>query len=205
MAFMRYLTVVPLAGLVVVAHLALQKQFEQNGLWSLDSIKVYKNRTLPNTNIPIKLPSTGSETLDNYFAFMTAFFWTSFDPRNVRAHLQGNHLLGTLSSIWIIQLLEAHGTMRTASAGMVFATYFLEVMGELLGIGLFTPIWCIVHLLLTAAPTTKANVKVTKLSASKSNMRALGYALLVGHVVPTLLMLQLDADGDGLSSKQFCK
>ena len=127
MGAIRYLTLVPLAGLVVVAHLALQKQFEQNGLWSLDTIKVYSNRTLPNTKIPIKLPSTGSETLDNYFAFMTEFFWTSFDTRNVRAHLQGNHLLGSLSSIWIIQLLEAHGTTKAASFGIVFATYFLEV------------------------------------------------------------------------------
>ena len=76
-------------------------------------------------------------------------------------------------------------------------------MGELLGIGLFTPIWCIAHLLITSAPSTKADVKVTKLSAPKSNLRALGYALLVGHVAPTLLMLQLEPDGEGLASKQF--
>ncbi|USW55110.1 hypothetical protein Slin15195_G084290 [Septoria linicola] len=203
MGLLRYSAVAVLGGLVVVAHLALQKQFEQNGLWSLDTIKVYKNRTLPNTNIPIRLPSTGSETLDNYFAFMTAFFWTSFDTRNVRAHLQGNHLLGTLSSIWIIQLLEAHGTTKAASVGIVFATYFLEVMGELLGIGLFTPVWAVVHLLATSAPSSKADARVTKLATPKNNLRALGYALLVGHVVPTLLMLQLEPDAEGLASKQL--
>ncbi|KAF2210729.1 hypothetical protein CERZMDRAFT_99338 [Cercospora zeae-maydis SCOH1-5] len=203
MGVLRYTTAAVLAGVVVVAHLALQKQFEQNGLWSLDTILEFKNRTLPNTKIPLKLPSTGLAGLDNYFAFMTSFFWVSFDPRNVRAHVQGNHLLGTLSSIWIIQLLEAHGTTQAASAGIIFATYFLEVMGELLGIGLFTPIWCVVHLLITSTPSAKSDARATKLSAPKSSLRALGYALLVGHVVPTVLMLQLEADGEGIASKQI--
>ncbi|CAK1359922.1 hypothetical protein CB0940_06045 [Cercospora beticola] len=203
MGVLRYGTAAVLAGVVVVAHLALQKQFENNGLWSLDTILVHKNKTLPNTKIPLKLPSTGLAGLDSYFNFMLSFFWVSFDPRNVRAHLQGNHLLGTLSSIWIIQLLEAHGTTKAASAGIIFSTYFLEIMGELLGIGLFTPIWCIVHLLITSAPSTKSDARATKLSAPKSSLRALGYALLVGHVVPTVLMLQLEADGEGVASKQI--
>ena len=172
-------------------------------MWSLDSITVYKNRTLPNTDIPIRLPSTGVEGIDNYFAFMTSFFWMTMDPRNVRAHLQGNHLLGSLSSIWIIQLVEAHGHSKAMSAGIIFATYLLEIMGELLGIGLFTPIWCIVHLLATSAPRTRPDATVTKLPTPKSDLRALGYALLAGHVLPTVLMLELEPDGEGLASKQF--
>jgi hypothetical protein len=134
--------------------------------------------------------------VDNFFAFFVSFFWTTLDPRNVRAHLQGNHLLGTLSSIWLIMLLEAHDAL---SSGTFFVlTYVLEVQGELLGIGLFTPIWGVVHLLMTKTPSPSKTS-----SPPKGHLKALGYALVVGHVVPTLAMMRLQPDGEGVASQQI--
>lgn len=82
-----------------------------------------------------------------------------------------------------------------------FATYLLELMGELVGIGFATPLWCIVHLLVTLTPTRTNATKIV--STSNRDLKALGYALLVGHVVPTILMLRLEPDGEGLASQQI--
>jgi hypothetical protein len=123
---------------------------------------------------------------------MASFFHTSLDPANVRAHVTGNHLLGTLSSIWLLMLTEAHNS----SPGFLFATYFIEFLGELLGIGIFTPIWAIVHLLSTSPPTPSTQ-------KPEANTKSLGYALLVGHVLPTILMLRLPVNGSGFASQQF--
>lgn len=194
MAITRPLAAALLVGVLVTAHFALVKQAEWNGTFNLDSLMTYTNRVLPNTDIPIRIPAAGIEVVDNYFAFMISFFWATLDARNVRAHWQGNHLLGTLTSIWMVMVLEAH---RGKGGTFVFLTYFLEVMGEFLGIGLFTPIWCLVHLGLTTAPKGKLP------AISKGSLRALGWGLLVGHVVPTVLMLRTGPAGEGVASQQI--
>lgn len=89
-------------------------------------------------------------------------------------------------------LAEAHNS----SPGFLFATYAIELLGEFLGIGIFTPIWGIVHLFSTSAPTSVSN-------KPEASTRALGYALVVGHVIPTVLMLRLKADGEGFASQQI--
>lgn len=89
-------------------------------------------------------------------------------------------------------LAEAHNS----SSGFLLATYAIEFLGELLGIGIFTPIWALVHLFSTSAPTSRSKT-------SETNTKALGYALVIGHVVPTVLMLRLKADGEGLANQQF--
>ncbi|CAK4032124.1 hypothetical protein AC579_5715 [Lecanosticta acicola] len=192
MSSSRIIAAIILGGVVITAHLALTKQAEWNGTISLEHLLTYTNRVLPNTSIPMKIPQTGIATLDNYLAFMNSFFYISLDARNVRAHWQGNHLIGTLSSIWIIMLLETHRTDR--SALFTFMTYFLEFMGELLGIGLFTPIWCIVHMFMTSDKNAKRSL---------SSLSPLGFAILFGHVAPTLLMLRTKPDGEGLASQQI--
>ncbi|KAK4505864.1 hypothetical protein PRZ48_003829 [Zasmidium cellare] len=155
MGLLRPITALLLAGIVITAHLALVKQASWNGTFSLDSLLIYTHRILPNTAIPIKLPWTGIPQLDNYFAFMTSFFWTTLDARNVRAHWAGNHLLGTLSSIWLVMLVEA-------------------VDGGFVG-------WTV---------------------KGRGSWRALGWGLVAGHVVPTVLMLRLKPDGEGVASQQ---
>ncbi|GIZ48221.1 hypothetical protein CKM354_001128900 [Cercospora kikuchii] len=201
MSITRYLTAVSLAAVVILAHVTLHKQFEWNGLISPDKIVGHSNRILPNTEIPIKLPETGMEGLDNYCAFIMSFFWVFLDPRNPRAFLEGKFLLSSLSSTWMIMLVEAHAGLSGSSAGFVFATYLLEMGCETIGVGLFTPIWCIVHLLITTAPRSGAEVK--RFSKHKNNVRALGYALLVGHALPTVLMMHLKPDGEGIASQQL--
>lgn len=168
-----------------------EQQSEWNGTINLEHLIANPTTILPNTKIPIKLPSSGFPAVDNYFAFMEAFFSTSLDSRNVRAHVAGNHLLGSLSSIWFIMLAEAHN----ASTGFFLATYILEFLGELLGIGIFTPIWALVHLFATSTPSLRSK-------KPEGNTKALGYALMIGHVVPTVLMLRLKPDGEGLASAQ---
>ncbi|EME50416.1 hypothetical protein DOTSEDRAFT_69071 [Dothistroma septosporum NZE10] len=196
MAYTRPIAVILLAGIVVTAHFSLGKQAENNGTFSIADVFTYTTRTLPNTSISIRLPETGIAAIDNYLAFMVSFFWATLDPRNVRAHLQGHPLLGTLSSIWLLMLIETHRGGR--GAGFVAATYFLEVMGELLGIGLFTGIWCIVHLLSTSNPyTTKST------SHGKTSLTALGYSILLGHIIPTLGMIHFQPHGQGLQSQQL--
>lgn len=192
MTALRILSAILLAGVLILAHITLAKQAEWNGTFSLETLLVYTNRILPETDIPIRIPETGLPGLDNYFAFMTSFFWSSLDPINIRAHLTGNHLIGTLSSLWLIMLAEAHGN---AAKGFLIATYLIETGGELLGIGLFTPIWCIVHLLSTSKPSNVAR--------PGGNLRALGYAIALGHAVPTLLMLRTQPDSEGLESQQL--
>ncbi|KJY00332.1 hypothetical protein TI39_contig336g00063 [Zymoseptoria brevis] len=195
MSAVRPFAIALLAGLVVTAHFALAKQSEWNGTIILENVLANPVKILPGTNIPLSLPRTGLDKLDNFFAFMAAFFHTTLDSRNVRAHWQGNHLLGTLSSIWIMMLSEAHGSTST---GFFFATYFFEVMGELLGIGLFTPIWAITHLLMVRNPTET----VTKPTAAPSgHSKALGYALMIGHVVPSAFLLRTQPDGQGILSQ----
>lgn len=211
----RLISAALLAVVLITAHTALVKvssalksiqyhitsntntnqQSEWNGTVNLENILANPTTVLPNTKIPIKLLSSGSKAVDNYFAFMTAFFSTSLDPRNVRAHVAGNHLLGSLSSIWLLMLAEAHNS----SPGFLTATYAIEMLGEFLGIGIFTPIWAIVHLFSTPAPTTTG----THAKRPEANTKALGYALVLGHVVPTILMLQLKADGEGFASQQI--
>ncbi|EME85969.1 uncharacterized protein MYCFIDRAFT_81928 [Pseudocercospora fijiensis CIRAD86] len=199
MSILRVVSAAILLGLLITAHFALNKQSEWNGTISLPDVITFSNTTLPDTDIPIDLPRTGIDGLDNYFRFMMSFFWSTLDSRNVRAHWQGNHLLGTLTSIWMLMLLEAHRNDR--SAIFTFATYFLEVVGELIGIGIATPLWCIVHLLVTLAPTKTNATKVVGTSAR--DLKALGWALIPGHVVPTILMSQLEPDGEGIASQQF--
>ncbi|KXT17457.1 hypothetical protein AC579_5715 [Pseudocercospora musae] len=199
MTILRIFSAITLLGVLITAHFALSKQSEWNGTVSLPEIVTFSNTTLPDTDIPIDLPRTGLNGLDNYFRFMTSFFWATLDSRNVRAHWQGNHLLGTLTSIWMLMLLEAHRKDR--SGIFTFATYFLEIVGELVGIGSATPLWCIIHLLVTLAPTRANATKV--LSTSGRDLKALGWALLFGHVAPTILMLRLEPDGEGIASQQI--
>ncbi|KXT07155.1 hypothetical protein AC578_2499 [Pseudocercospora eumusae] len=197
MSIIRIISAILLLGVFITAHFALNKQAEWNGTISLLDIVTFS--TLPETDIPIALPRTGIDGVDIYFRFMTSFFWTTLDSRNVRAHWQGNHLLGTLTSIWMLMLMEAHRKDR--SGIFTFVTYFLEVVGELIGIGSATPLWCIVHLLTTLAPTRTNTTKV--LSTSGRDLKALGWALIFGHVVPTILMLRLEPDGEGIASQQI--
>ena len=196
MAYTRPIAIILLAGTVVTAHFSLAKQAEYNGTFSIADVFNYTTRTLPNTSIPIRLPETGIAAVDNYLAFMVSFFWATLDPRNVRAHLQGHPLLGTLSSIWLLMLVETHRSAR--GAGFVGASYFLEVMGELLGIGMSTGVWCIVHLLSTSRPSTR---KYT--NPGKDNLTALGWSILLGHVIPTYGMIHFQPDGQGLQSQQL--
>jgi hypothetical protein len=195
MAAIRALAILLLTGVVVLAHITLAKQAEWNGTVKLDNVLASPTRILPGSDILLSLPSTGIFKVDNYFSFMAAFFHTSLDAKNVRAHWQGNHLLGTLTSIFLVMLTEAHGS---TSSLFFLATYFLEVMGELLGIGLFTPIWAITHLVLVRNPTKKTNGPVV---SSKGHFKALGYAFVVGHVVPSLFMLRTQPDGEGFLSQ----
>ncbi|KAF7190197.1 Citreoviridin biosynthesis protein D [Pseudocercospora fuligena] len=199
MSILRILSATILLGVLITAHFALSKQAEWNGTVSLPDVVTYSNTTLPDTDIPIDLPRTGIDGIDNYFRFMTSFFFSTLDSRNIRAHWQGNHLLGTLTSIWMLMLLEAHRKDRSGIFTLV--TYFLEVVGELIGIGVATPLWCIIHLLVTLAPTRTNATKV--LSTSGRDLKALGWALLFGHVVPTILMLRLEPDGEGIASQQI--
>ncbi|KAF2162078.1 hypothetical protein M409DRAFT_27456 [Zasmidium cellare ATCC 36951] len=188
MALLRPITGALLAGIVITAHLALVKQAEWNGTFNLHSLLTYTTRTLPNTAIPIRLPSTNLPQLDNYFAFMTSFFWTTLDARNVRAHWAGNHLLGTLSSIWLVMLAEVNGE----GSGLVAWTFAAELLGEFFGIGVFTGVWGVGHLLFSRKDSGKG----------KENLRALGWGLVLGHVVPTVLMLRLKPDGEGFWASQ---
>lgn len=202
MAASRAIPIVLLLGIVVTAHFALAWQSEKNGTFSLQSVFAYTNRILPGTNIAIKIPETGIPTVDNYFAFMMSFFYAALDTRNVRARLQANYLLGTLSGTWLIMLTEAHRS--TTSTAFFLLTYFAELMGEFLGIGLFTPIWCILHLFLTSAPSPRSQVEAeVQLSAPKGGLQALGYALLIGHVAPTSLMAMTKIEATGLASQQL--
>lgn len=191
MGLTRPLTAALLAIILITAHLALSKQSSWNGTINPSTLFSTSTTILPNTRIPIKLPSTNLPALDNYFAFMTSFFYATLDSRNVRAHWQGNHLLGSLSGIWMVMLMEAHGK---GGGGFVAWTYVAEVMGELVGIGVWTPIWCLVHLLVT---------KGKGRGIGKGSLRALGWGLLLGHVVPTIGMLRLKADGEGVWSQQI--
>ncbi|PPJ60663.1 hypothetical protein CBER1_11234 [Cercospora berteroae] len=101
----------------------------------------------------------------------------------------------------MIMLLGARADLSGNSSGFVFATYLFEMGCETIGVGLFTPIWCIVHLLMTTAPRSDAKVK--RVSKNKNNVRVLGYALLVGHALPTVLMMHLKPDGEGIASQQL--
>lgn len=193
---LRSFSALLLVGEAIIAHFALGKQAEWSGLFKLDDVLLYQNRILPNTKIPIRLPLTGIAAVDNYFAFMVAFFWGTLDPRNVRAHLHGNYLVGTLGSIWILMLIEAHRSRRSKS--FLVITYILEFFGELLGIGMFTPIWCIFHLFWTSRPNGKSDV-----AAPNKGLGALGYAILVGHVAPTYMMITCKPDAEGLASQQL--
>ncbi|KAK4634311.1 Terpene cyclase [Fulvia fulva] len=195
MAYTRPIAITLLAGIVVTAHFSLGKQAENNGTFAIADVFTYTTRTLPNTSIPIRIPETGIAAVDNYFAFMVSFFWATLDTRNVRAHLQGHPLLGTLSSTWLLMLGETHRGGRGAAS--VFGTYFLEIMGELLGIGMFTGVWCIVHLISTSRPNA------SKSATGKTNLTALGWAMLIGYIVPTLGMIHCAPDGSGLASQQL--
>lgn len=209
MAGSRAIPILLLIGIFGLGHFSLAWQAEQNGTMSLPGILNYQNRILPNTKIPIKLPETGIPALDNYFAFMMSFFWMAMDERNPRAHLQANYLLGTLSSTWLVMLTEAHRS--SSSTLFCLVTYGCELMGEFLGIGLFTPIWCVIHLLWTAAPTSllpsagKRNTENVEasLATPPGTLSALGYALVFGHVAPTLLMNHLSVADEGWASAQL--
>lgn len=194
MALLRPVTAIALLAILVTAHFALVKQAEWNGTFNLQSLLAYTTRILPNSHVPITLPSTGLPQLDNYFAFMTSFFYSSLDARNVRAHWQGNHLLGTLTSIWVVMLVEAHDSAR-GGAGLVAWTYVTELLGEFFGIGLFTSIWGLGYLVMTSG-SSKVEGK------GKGSWRALGWGLVLGHVVPSVLMLRLKPEGTRILDSQ---
>lgn len=92
-------------------------------------------------------------------------------------------------------LVEAHDGAR-GGAGLVAWTYVTELLGEFLGIGLFTSIWGLGYLVMTSGSKVEANGK------GKGSWRALGWGLVLGHVVPSVLMLRLKPEGTGILASQ---
>jgi hypothetical protein len=199
----RPIAIAVLTGVFVLAVVTLAGQAERNGTLPKENVFSYKSRTLHGTSIPIILPQSGIAQIDNFFAFMMNFFWMALDEKNTNAHLQASYIIGTLSASFFLMLSEAHRSSNTV--GFMLWTYFFEFMGEMLGIGIFTPCWCIFHLASTYAPSKDKQARdgINAIAAPPGTMRALGYALLVGHVAPTLLMKNLDVADLGWKSAQL--
>jgi hypothetical protein len=199
----RPIAIAALAGVFGVAVLTLVKQAELNGTLPKDNVFSYSSRVLHGTSIPMTIPQTGITKVDNFFAFMMDFFWMALDEKNTAAHLQASYIIGTLSASFLLMLSEAHRSSSTV--GFMLGTYFFELMGEMLGIGIFTPAWCIFHLISTRAPSKDKHDSngVNSIAAPPGTMHALGYSLLVGHVAPTLFMKNLDVADLGWKSAQL--
>jgi hypothetical protein len=197
----RPVAIAALAGVFVLAYFTLPRQAELNGTVATDAVFAYKTRILHGTSIPMTLPQTGIAALDNYFAFMLNFFWMALDEKNTEAHLQATYIIGTLSGAFFLMLSEAH--RASSSVAFMLGTYGFELMGEAFGIGVFTPLWCIFHLASTHAPSKDKQAGVEAITAPPGTMRALGYALLVGHFIPSLLMKNLEMTGSGWKSAQL--
>lgn len=69
------------------------------------------------------------------------------------------------------------------------------MLGEAFGIGIFTSVWGLGVLFMTSS---KGRVE----GKGKTNWRALGWGLVLGHVIPTVLMLRLKPDGQGILASQ---
>lgn len=99
-------------------------------------------------------------------------------------------------------LVESHRANRTT--GFLLFTYFAETLGELIGVGMTTPVWCIVHLLWTTVPSAKPNyTELRGFLPRASSLGSLGYAYFLGHVMPTLFMSLTKPDGQGIWSQQL--
>lgn len=106
---------------MVMPHFSLSKQAQDNGTFDISSILTCSDRQMPNLDVPIYVPRTRIARIDNYFAFMVSFFSIALDRRNEEAHLIGRNLQSTLSSPWLLMLLEAHRNGRPPA--FLVATY----------------------------------------------------------------------------------
>lgn len=164
----------------------------RNGMMDHRSIFAKPGSLLPNSAIPITKANTGIALLDEYLALMNAVFHVDLDTRNVVAHTGGTHFLGTLSAAWMIMLVEAH----QVGGSFVLWTYVLEVLGELAGVGMFTPVWALWHLR-SIAPSSQPQ------GLSKRDAATLPWAFLLGHILPSFAMILSDPAGEGLLSQQY--
>lgn len=178
-----------LLTLTILAPIAMHRLGLANGLF--DHLPNYNRlgALLPGTNTVIKIPRTGITKVDDYLSFMVSLFWIDLDSRNVKPHIQGTHFYGTLSSIWLLMLVEAHRAGR--KPWFIFATYAIETYGEFFGLGFFTPIWCLVQLSAASSALRSAKKQAKpdeSLYLADGNATAISFAYLLGFGIPTAMM-----------------
>lgn len=172
-----------------------------NGL--LDNLPNFNvaGAVLPGTRIPVLQFRTGSKDLDEYLSFMVALFHVDLDSNNIKAHVQGLHFLGTLTATWFLMIGEAH--RAGSSSSFLIATYVMFFVGELAGLGVWIPLWCLLHLVTSKTVTGARNPgQEHALSVRPADVAPLPLALILGFGLPTALMISTDPAGSPLWSQQ---
>ena len=80
--------------------------FSRNGFFALLQQSI-KDRTLPETEEPLKTDITGLRFLDEFLASLTPFFWPAINGSMPGLSLHVLNFLGALAAAWVLVYLES--------------------------------------------------------------------------------------------------